>query len=84
MDRRLRLVVLTTSVIYFSGEHISLTEINNNHFQEIRDSFPKYFENRKQTNLKLDTFRFLMDFCPQIVLMNIHEYVNELICIYYL
>ena len=48
---RLRLVVL----IYFSFliEHISLNKKNNNHFEEIRDSFLKYFENRKQTNLKL-------------------------------
>ena len=44
-------VVLTTSVCL--SEHISLTKINNNQFKEIRDSFPKYFENRIQTNLKL-------------------------------
>ena len=45
----------TCSANYLSclSEHISLTKINNNHFKEIRDSFPKYLENRKKTNLKL-------------------------------
>ena len=28
------------------SEHISLTKINNNHFKEIRDSFPKYVEEK--------------------------------------
>ena len=51
MGPRLRLVVLTSLV--FLSEHISLTKLNNNHFKEIRNNFPKYSENRKQTNLKL-------------------------------
>ena len=46
---RLRLVVLI--YLTFLIEHISLNKINNNHFEEIRDNFPKHFENRKQTNL---------------------------------
>ena len=136
---RLRLVVL----IYLSVliEHISLNKINN-HGKEIRDSFPKYFENRKQTNLKLLHFPILDGFLPKtsdneyswickwdnfhilfinskamfkrffgtifiklcwpqaeilliyhvfadfsqtmyyLILMNIHEYANELICIF--
>ena len=57
------------------------------------DPFPKYFENRKQTNLKLLYFPtfpdcscfFLFFFFNkklELVLNNIHEYVNKLICIY--
>ena len=44
----------------FLIEHISLNKINNNHFEEIRDSFPKYFENRKQANLKLLYFQIFL------------------------
>ena len=60
---RLRTVVL----IYLSLliEHISRNKINNNHFEEIRDSFPKYFENRKRTNLKLLYFPTLDGFLPK-------------------
>ena len=50
-------------------EHISLTTINNNHFKEIRDSFPKYFENGKQTNLKLLYFP-IFDGCLLEISMN--------------
>ena len=58
---RLRLVVLTISV--FLSQHISLNKMNNNHFEEIKDSFAKYFENRKQINLKLVYFPIFFFLC---------------------
>ena len=61
---RLRLVVLTSSVCL--SEHISLTKIINNQFKEIRDSFPKYFENRIKKNLKLLYFPIFYGFLPKI------------------
>ena len=60
---RLRLVLLTTPISL--SEHISLTEINDNHFKEIRGSFLKYSENRKQTNLKLLYFKMFDGFLPK-------------------
>ena len=60
---RLRLVVLI--YLSFLIERISLNKINNNHFEEIRDSFAKYFENRKQTNLKLLYFPIFDGFLPK-------------------
>ena len=58
-----RRVVLTISVLFI--KHISLNKINNNHFVEIRGSFPKYLENRKQTNLKLLYFPIFDGFLPK-------------------